>query len=170
VFFPSFLPGLGGQPFTLPAYVGAMLIAGAMRNLDDLTGILGLSQRLIDDLGSVALALFLAIALMSLELWRLAGLALPLAVILVAQLLLVAIVAAFVIFRLMGRDYEAAVMSGGFVGFMLGTTANAMANMESMVQRFGAAPRAFFVVPMVGAFAIDFVNTVIITLFLNIYR
>ena len=170
VFFPSFLPGLGGQPFTLPAYVGAMLIAGAMRNLDDLTGILGLSQRLIDDLGSVALALFLAIALMSLELWRLAGLALPLAVILVAQLLLVATVAAFVIFRLMGRDYEAAVMSGGFVGFMLGTTANAMANMESMVQRFGAAPRAFFVVPMVGAFAIDFVNTVIITLFLNIYR
>ena len=170
VFFPAFLPGLGGQPFTLPAYVGAMLVAGTMRNLDDLTGLLGLSQRLIDDLGSVALALFLAIALMSLELWRLAGLALPLAVILVAQLLLVAIVAAFVIFRLMGRDYEAAVMSGGFVGFMLGTTANAMANMESMVQRFGVAPRAFFVVPMVGAFAIDFVNTVIITLFLNIYR
>jgi ESS family glutamate:Na+ symporter len=170
VFFPAFLPGLGGQPFTLPAYVGAMLVAAAMRNLDDLTGILGLSQRLIDDLGSVALALFLAIALMSLELWRLAGLALPLAVILVAQLLLVAVVAAFVIFRLMGRDYEGAVMSGGFVGFMLGTTANAMANMESMVQRFGPAPRAFFVVPMVGAFAIDFVNTVIITLFLNIYR
>jgi glutamate:Na+ symporter, ESS family len=170
VFFPSFLPGLGGQPLTLPAYVGAMLVAGVLRNLDDLTGLLGLSQRMIDDIGSVALALFLAIALMSLELWRLGGLALPLAVILLAQLLLVTVVAAFVIFRLMGRDYEAAVMSGGFVGFMLGTTANAMANMESMVQRFGAAPRAFFVVPMVGAFAIDFVNTVIITLFLNVYR
>ena len=170
VFFPAFLPGLAGQPFTLPAYVGAMLVAGAMRNLDDVTGLLGLSQRTIDDIGSVALALFLAIALVSLELWRLAALALPLFIILVAQLLLVAVVAAFAVFRLMGRDYEAAVMSAGFVGFMLGTTANSMANMESMVQRFGAAPRAFFVVPMVGAFAIDFVNTVIITLFLNIYR
>ena len=86
------------------------------------------------------------------------------------QLALVALVAAFVVFRLMGRDYEAAVMSSGFVGFMLGTTANAMANMEAIVQRFGPAPRAFLVVPMVGAFFIDFTNAIIITVFLNIYR
>jgi len=168
--FPEFLPGLGGRSLTLPAYIGAMLVAAVIRNIDDLTGLFGLSQKLVDDLGSVALSLFLALALMSLKLWELAGLALPLAIILIVQLAVVALVAAFVVFRLMGRDYEAAVMSSGFVGFMLGTTANAMANMEAMVQRFGAAPRAFLVVPMVGAFFIDFANAILITLFLNVYR
>jgi ESS family glutamate:Na+ symporter len=168
--FPDFLPGLGGRPLTLPATIGAMLVAAVIRNLDDLTGLIGLSQRLIDDLGSVALSLFLALALMSLKLWELAGLAVPLAIILSVQLAVVALVAAVVVFRVMGRDYEAAVMSGGFVGFMLGTTANAMANMEAMVQRFGPAPRAFLVVPMVGAFFIDFTNAILITLFLTAYR
>jgi ESS family glutamate:Na+ symporter len=168
--FPGFIPGLGGRPLTLPAYIGAMLVAAVIRNVDDLTGLFGLSQRLIDDLGSVALSLFLALALMSLKLWEIAGLAVPLAIILGAQLVVVALVAAFAVFRLMGKDYEAAVMSGGFVGFMLGTTANAMANMETMVQRFGPAPRAFLVVPMVGAFFIDFTNAVIITVFLNVFR
>ena len=168
--FPEFIPGLGGKPLTLPSTVGAMLVAAVIRNLDDLTGLFGLSQRLIDDLGSVALSLFLALALMSLKLWELAGLAVPLAIILAIQLAVVAVVAAFVVFRAMGRDYEAAVMTGGFIGFMLGTTANAMANMEAMVQRFGPAPRAFLVVPMVGAFFIDFANTILITLFLNVYR
>jgi ESS family glutamate:Na+ symporter len=169
VSFPAFVPGLGGRALTLPAYIGAMLVAAVIRNVDDVTGLFGLSQKLIDDLGSVALSLFLALALMSLKLWELAGLAVPLAVILIAQLAVVAVVAAFVVYRVMGRDYEAAVMSSGFVGFMLGTTANAMANMEAMVQRFGPAPRAFLVVPMVGAFFIDFANAIIITLFLNVY-
>ena len=168
--FPELIPGLGGKPLTLPATVGAMLVAAVIRNVDDLTGLFGLSQRLIDDLGSVALSLFLALALMSLRLWELAGLAVPLAIILAIQLAVVAVVAAFVVFRTMGRDYEAAVMTGGFIGFMLGTTANAMANMEAMVQRFGPAPRAFLVVPMVGAFFIDFANTILITLFLIVYR
>lgn len=170
VSFPAFIPGLGGRALTLPAYIGAMLVAAVIRNIDDVTGLFGLSQKLIDDLGSVALSLFLALALMSLKLWELAGLAVPLAVILVAQLAVVALVAAFVVYRVMGKDYEAAVMSSGFVGFMLGTTANAMANMEAMVQRFGPAPRAFLVVPMVGAFFIDFANAILITLFLNVYR
>jgi glutamate:Na+ symporter, ESS family len=168
--FPEFLPGLGGRSLTLPAYIGAMLVAAVIRNIDDVTGLFGLSQKLIDDLGSVALSLFLALALMSLKLWELAGLAVPLTIILIVQLAVVALVAAFVVFRTMGRDYEAAVMSSGFVGFMLGTTANAMANMEAMVQRFGPAPRAFLVVPMVGAFFIDFANAILITLFLNVYR
>jgi len=168
--YPAFLPGLGGRALILPAYIGAMLIAAIIRNIDDVTGLFGLSQKLIDDLGSVALSLFLALALMSLKLWELAGLAVPLAIILVVQLAVVAAVAAFVVFRTMGRDYEAAVMSSGFVGFMLGTTANAMANMEAMVQRFGPAPRAFLVVPMVGAFFIDFANAILITLFLQFYR
>jgi glutamate:Na+ symporter, ESS family len=155
---------------TLPAYIGAMLVASVIRNLDDVTGLFGLSQKLIDDLGSVALSLFLVLALMTLELWKLAALALPLAVILVVQLALVAVVAIVVIHRVMGRNYDSAVMSSGFVGFMLGTTANAMANMEALVQKYRPAPKAFLVVPMVGAFFIDFTNALIITAFVNFYR
>jgi len=155
---------------TLPAYIGAMLVAAAIRNLDDVTGAFKLSQKLLDDLGSVSLSLFLVIALMTLDLTRLAGLAVPLAVILLAQLLMIAIIAPLIVFRFAGRDYDAAVMSSGFIGFMLGTTANAMANMEALVQRFRPSPKAFLVVPMVGAFFIDFTNAIIITFFLNFYR
>jgi glutamate:Na+ symporter, ESS family len=162
--------GFTAMNITLPAYIGAMLVASVIRNIDDVTGVFGLSQKLIDDLGSVALSLFLALALMTLELWKLAGLALPLTVILLAQLLLVAAVAYFLVFRLMGRDYDSAVMSSGFVGFMLGTTANAMANMDAIVQKYRASPKAYLVVPMVGAFFIDFTNALIITAFLNFYR
>ena len=155
---------------TLPAYIGAMLVAAALRNLDDGTRLVGISQRTVDDLGGASLSLFLVLALMTLRLWDLVGLALPLMVMLAAQVLAIVIVAAWPMFRLMGRDYEAAVMSGGFIGFMLGTTANAMANMEALVQRYGAAPKAFLVVPMVGAFFIDFTNALIITVCLNIWR
>jgi ESS family glutamate:Na+ symporter len=146
-----------------------MLVAAVIRNLDDAFSWIGLSQRLIDDLGSVALSLFLALALMTLRLWELAGLALPLLIILAGQLALVAGVAVYAVFRVMGRDYEAAVTSAGFVGFMLGTTANAMVSMETIVNRYGAAPRSFLIVPMVGAFFIDFTNAVIITICLNIW-
>jgi glutamate:Na+ symporter, ESS family len=153
---------------TLPAYIGAMLVAAIIRNLDDASGMIGLSQRTIDDLGSVALSLFLVLALMTLRLWELAGLALPMVAILVAQVALIVAVC-WPTFRLMGRDYDAAVMGAGLCGFMLGTTANAMANMEALVDRYGPAPRAFLVVPMVGAFFIDFVNAVIITVCLNLW-
>ncbi|MDD8030795.1 MAG: sodium/glutamate symporter [Acidobacteriota bacterium] len=154
---------------TLPAYIGAMLVAAIIRNLDDVTGLLNLDQKVIDDLGHVALNLFLVIALMTLELWELAGLFLPMLVILAAQVAMVALVAQ-VVFRLMGKDYEAAVMSAGFCGFALGTTANAMANMKALVERYGRAPRAFLVVPIVGAFFIDFTNALIITVFLNLFK
>lgn len=153
---------------TLPAYIGAMLTAAAIRNLDDVTGWIGLSQRVLDDLGSVALSLFLVLALMTLRLWELAGLAVPMVIILVAQVGLIVLVC-WPTFRLMGGDYDAAVMGGGLCGFMLGTTANAMANMEALVDRYGPAPRAFLVVPIVGAFFIDFVNALIITACLNIW-
>ncbi len=155
---------------TLPAYIGAMLAAAALRNLDDATGCLRLPHRLLDDLGNAALALFIAMALMTLKLWEIANLALPLALILAAQVALVALVSLAAVARLMGRDYDAAVMAGGFVGFMLGTTANAMANMGALVEKYGPAPRAYLVVPMVGAFFIDFTNALIITAFLNLYR
>ena len=155
---------------TLPAYIGAMLVAAVFRNIDDATGLVGMSQRTIDDLGNVALALFLVMALMTLRLWELGGLIGPLVVMLSVQVALVALVCLFVIPRLMGRDYDAVVMSGGFCGFMLGTTANAMANMGALVERYGPAPKAYLVVPLVGAFFIDFVNAVLITVALNFWQ
>jgi ESS family glutamate:Na+ symporter len=97
-------------------------------------------------------------ALMTLRLWEIANLALPLAAILAVQVGLIALVCFWPTFRLMGRDYDAAVMSSGFCGFMLGTTANAMANMGVLTEKYGPAPRAYLVVPMVGAFFIDFTN------------
>jgi ESS family glutamate:Na+ symporter len=162
--------GLAMVGMTLPAYIGAMFAAAAARNLDDVTGWIRLPHRLLDDLGNAALTLFIAMALMTLRLWEIVNLAVPLAVIVAAQVLLIALVCFWPTFRLMGRDYDAAVMSSGFCGFMLGTTANAMANMGVLAERYGPAPRAYLVVPMVGAFFIDFTNAVIITVFLNLWR
>ena len=153
---------------TLPAYVGAMLVGALIRNLDDRTGWIKLSVPTTELIGNVCLALFLSVALMNLKLWELAGLALPLLVNLGLQALLVSLFV-LVVFRLMGRDYDAAVMGGGFIGFMLGTSANAMAVMRTLVERYGAAPRAFLVAPLVGAFFIDFSNALIITGFLNFW-
>jgi ESS family glutamate:Na+ symporter len=153
---------------TLPAYIGAMLVAAAVRNLDDVTGLFKLNMRIIDDIGAIALALFLVMALMTLRLWELAGLAIPLLILLAAQVALVAVIATWVVPRLMGRDYDAAVMAGGFSGFMLGTSANAMANMGALVERYGPAPKAYLVVPLVGAFFIDFANALLITFFVNL--
>jgi ESS family glutamate:Na+ symporter len=154
---------------TLPSYIGAMIVAAVIRNVDDLTGMVGISQRTVDDIGNVALALFLTMALMSLRLWELAGAAVPLLIILTLQVLLIAALCLFVVPRLMGRDYDAVVMSGGFCGFMLGTTANAVANMGALVERYGPAPKAYLVVPLVGAFGIDFVNSLLITVALNLF-
>ena len=162
--------GFKAAGVTLPAYIGAMLAAAALRNLDDQTWWIGLPHRLLDDLGNAALSLFIAMALMTLKLWEIANLALPLAAILVAQVAFVAAVALLTVPRLMGRDYDAAVMASGFVGFMLGTMANAMANMGVLVEKYGPAPRAYLVVPMVGAFFIDFTNALIITAFLNLLK
>jgi ESS family glutamate:Na+ symporter len=155
---------------TLPAYMGAMLAAAAARNLDDVTGWIRLPHRLLDDLGNAALALFIVMALMTLHLWEIANLALPLAAILAVQVALITLLCFWPTFRLMGRDYDAAVMSSGFCGFMLGITANALANMGALTEKYGPAPRAYLVVPMVGACFIDFTNAVIITAFLNLWR
>ena len=155
------------QGITLPAYIGAMVVASVIRNIDDGTGWFRIDERAMEFIGNIALNIFLVVALMSLELWKLASLALPLFVILLAQVLIVMLFAWTVSYRLMGRDYDSAVMASGFIGFVLGTTANAVANMRSLVIRFGPAPRAFLVVPLVGAFFIDFTNAIIITLFVN---
>ncbi|MGC1275961.1 MAG: sodium/glutamate symporter [Planctomycetaceae bacterium] len=155
----AWLKSLG---WTFPPYIGAMLIAAAMRNFDDVTGLLGLSQKTIDEVGNAALAYFLVISLMILQLWQLAAVALPLLAVLAAQIMLIAVLCWWLIFPLLGRDYDAAVMSGGFYGFMMGTTANSMAIMDALARRYGPAPRAFLVVPIVGASFIDFTNALLI--------
>lgn len=167
IWVSRWLTGLG---MTLPAYIGAMLVAALVRNLDDVTGAFGLSMRVIDDIGNIALSLFLVMALMTLRLWEIAGLVIPLLVILAAQVALIAVICVWIVPLVMGRDYDSAVMSGGFAGFMLGTSANAMANMGALVERYGAAPKAFLVVPLVGAFFIDFANALLITFFLTQLR
>ena len=160
--------GLAAAGVTLPGYVGAMIVGSLLRNLDDVTSWLKIPQTSAANAGMVCLTLFLTIALMNLKLWELSALALPLLVNLVLQLIAVALVCWWLVFRVMGRDYDAIVMTGGFTGFMLGTTANAMAVMRTLVERFGPAPRAFLVAPIVGAFFIDFSNAIIITTFLNL--
>ena len=164
------LSGWLGQFVTLPGYIGAMLVAALFRNVGESTRLLRLDMRTVDDLGTIALSLFLTMALMSLKLWELLELAVPLMIILSVQVVIMAAFAYFVTFRMMGRDYDAAVMAGGHCGFGLGATPNAVANMRALVERFGAAPRAFLVLPMVGAFFIDFSNAMIITFYINLVR
>jgi ESS family glutamate:Na+ symporter len=159
-----------GLYVTLPAYIWAMIIAAVIRNADEAIGVLKVDQRIVDDLGTMALSLFLAMALMSLKLWELLDLAIPMLVILCVQVMMMGLFAYFVTFRFMGRDYDAAVMAGGHCGFGLGATPNAVANMEALVERFGAAPRAFLVLPMVGAFFIDFTNALIITTYIKLVQ
>jgi ESS family glutamate:Na+ symporter len=159
---------IGGAALTLPAYIGAMIVAAFIRNTADLSGALAVEQRTVDDVGTIALSLFLSMALMALRLWELLDLALPMLVILAIQVTMMGAFAYFVTFRVMGRDYDAAVMAGGHCGFGLGATPNAVANMEAISTRFGPAPRAFLVVPMVGAFFIDFTNALIITIFISV--
>jgi ESS family glutamate:Na+ symporter len=150
------------QGIKLPSYIGAMIVAATARNLDDATGWFGISPRVMDDLGNLALAFFLVVALMTLELWKLSAVAVPLAVILAVQIVLMALVCAWPVFQLLGRGYDAAVITSGFYGFMIGTTPVAMANMDSLTRRYGPSPRAFLVVPIVGTIFLDFVNALLI--------
>jgi ESS family glutamate:Na+ symporter len=162
--------GLHALELTMPSYIGAMLVGAVIRNIDDHFGWFGLSVTSIDAIGSICLSLFLAVALMDLHLWELAGLATPLLVNLGVQTVIVVAFCCWPLLQLMGRDYDAAVMAGGFAGFMLGITANAMAVMDSLTERFGPAPRAFLVAPLVGAFLIDFTNAIVITFFINAWK
>lgn len=153
----------------LPAYVGAMIAAGAMRNMDDKWRFFRISQSHVDVIGNISLSIFIVMALLTLRLWELVHLAGPMMGMLFGQILLV-ILMCIGVFVVMGKDYESAVMSGGFCGFMLGTTANAMACMTVLREKYGPAPRAFIVVPLVGASLIDFTNAAIITQMTNWLR
>jgi ESS family glutamate:Na+ symporter len=155
---------------TFPVYMGAMLLGVVTRNLLELGGARWIRTEVIDMMASVVLGIFLAIAMMSLNLVELANAAAPMLAILAVQVGVMALYAWFITFRFMGRDFDAAVIAGGHCGFGLGATPNAVANMKALVERFGPAPRAFLVLPIVGAFLIDFVNAMNITTFLNLLK
>ena len=152
--------------FTFPTYIGSMVIAAVIRNFCDAKNII-MPSKALDTWGNVSLSIFLAIALMSVSLWQLAEVAGPMIVMLIAQTVMMHFFARFVVYNVMGHDYEAAVMTSAFCGFGMGATPNAMANMQAVTKRFGPAPQAFFVVPLVGSLFIDFFNGIIITVFLN---
>ena len=153
--------------FTFPIYIGAMLVAAFIRNTTDMAG-KEIPMEEISTIGSFSLSLFLGLAMMGLKSWELADLAVPMVVMLVAQTVLMMVYAYFVVFNLLGKNYDAAVMTSGFCGFGMGATPNAMANMQAITQKYGPAPTAYFVVPLVGSLFIDFMNTIIITSFLNL--
>jgi ESS family glutamate:Na+ symporter len=153
-----------------PPQIGAMVFGVLVRNAFDLAGRRWIQSETIDVIASVLLGFFLTIAMMSLNLIELANAAVPMLVILAVQVAVMAAFAYFITYRCMGRDFDAAIMAGGHCGFGLGATPNAVANMKSLVDRFGPAPRAFLVVPLVGAILIDFSNSLNITLFLNLLK
>lgn len=155
---------------TLPAYIGSMILAGFLRNIDDATDWFKIDQERMEEIGGIALEIFIVMALLTLRLWELKNLALPVLGILIGQVILTIGLAWTLIFILMGRNYVAATMSAGYTGFMLGTTANAMACMNEIVRKFGPAPQAFFAVSIVGAFLIDFINALLINGALNLLR
>lgn len=152
---------------TFPSYIGAMLVAAVMRNVYDFTK-KELVEKEIETLGGLSLSFFLTMALMGLKLWELFDLALPLVIMLIAQVILVGTFAFFITYYVMGRNYEAAVFSSAMCGFGMGATPNAIANMDELSNRYGFVPTPYFVVPIVGCLFIDFVNSAIITIFINL--
>ncbi len=152
--------------FELPTFVCVLFVGVVLRNGLSALGLYQVFEREVSVLGNVSLSLFLAIALMSLKLWDLASLALPFFIILAAQTLVMALFAIFVTFRVMGSNYDAAVLAAGHCGFGLGATPTAIANMQAVTQRYGPSQIAFLVVPMVGAFFIDIINVIVIKLYL----
>ncbi|AIY41120.1 Sodium/glutamate symport protein [Collimonas arenae] len=157
---------LNGTAFELPTFVCVLFVGVLLSNGLSLLAGYKIFERAILLLGNVSLSLFLAMALMSLRLWDLASLALPVLLILAVQAAAMAAYAVFVTFRIMGKNYDAAVLAAGHCGFGLGATPTAIANMQAVTDRFGPSPLAFLVVPMVSAFFIDIANAIVIKLFL----
>ncbi|MBG3129104.1 sodium/glutamate symporter [Proteus mirabilis] len=157
---------LDGTAFALPTFVCVLFIGVILSNSLSMLGFYRVFDRAVSVLGNVSLSLFLAMALMSLKLWELASLAIPMLVILGIQAGVMALYAIFVTFRVMGKNYDAAILAAGHCGFGLGATPTAIANMQAVTDRFGPSHLAFLVVPMVGAFFIDIVNAIVIKLYL----
>lgn len=162
----KFIQELG---LTFPSYIGAMLAAAIIRNICDMKKVT-LMEKEIETLGGISLTFFLSMALMGLKLWELFDLALPMIVMLIGQVALMGAFAYFITFRVMGKDYEAAVFASANCGFGMGATPNAVANMDALTNKFGFANTPYLVVPIVGCLFIDFVNSAVITLFVNVLK
>ena len=158
--------GIEALDLAFPSYIGAMVVAAIIRNFYDFLG-KELVEKEIETLGGISLSFFLTMALMSLRLWELFSLALPLLILLLAQVLLVGLFAYIITYRIMGKNYEAAVFASAICGFGMGATPNAIANMDELTNRYGFVPTPYFVVPIVGCLFIDFINSAVITLFIN---
>ena len=163
--FSYFLTKTG---LTFPIYIGAMPAAALMRNITEYSGKGTIHMGEINDLGGICLSLFLGMAMITLKLWELATLALPLVILLAAQTLLICVFTYFVIFNVMGRDYDAAVLSAGTCGFGMGATPNAMANMQAICDRYVPSVKAYLIIPLIGSLFADFINSLVITFFINI--
>lgn len=149
-----------------PSYIGAMIVAAIIRNIYDFLG-KEIVEKEIETLGGLSLSFFLTMALIGLKLWELFSLALPLIILLLAQVLLVGLFAYIITYRVMGKNYEAAVFASAICGFGMGATPNAIANMDELTNRYGFVPTPYFVVPIVGCLFIDFINSAVITVFIN---
>jgi ESS family glutamate:Na+ symporter len=155
---------------SLPGYVGAMFVAVIVRNIVDKINPTVIDMKSIGLIGDVTLGIFLSMALMSIKLWEVAGLALPMLAIVLVQVIFIVLFGIFVLFKLLGKDYDAAVMIAGFTGHGLGATPNAMANMAAVTERYGPSRKAYLVVPIVGAFLIDLLGMPIIIATLNLFN
>lgn len=163
----NFLSSLG---LVLPPYIGTMFAASIMRNLADETKLFSIDLEVVSVIGNFTLTMFLSMILMNFKLWELKELALPLIIMLIGQTILMGVFAYFITFTLTGRDYDAAIMTGGHCGCGFGTTPKALANMEALTEKYLPSPKAFFVIPIVGALFIDFFNAAIITFFINLLK
>ena len=161
----SWLLSKTGMSF--PVYIGAMIVAAIMRNASEFSGKFEVPMAAIDDIGGICLSLFLGIAMITLKLWQLAALAVPLIILLVVQTVVMFLFAYFVVYNVMGRNYDAAVLAAGTCGFGMGATPNAMANMQALTDRFVPSVKAYILVPIVGSMFADFINSITITFFIN---
>ncbi|MBD8501240.1 sodium/glutamate symporter [Paenibacillus arenosi] len=168
----TYLGGLfsSATGFVLPGYVGAMFVAVIVRNIIDAFNPSTIDMKSISLISDVTLGLFLSMALMSIKLWEVADLALPLLLIVLVQVIFIVLFGIFILFRMLGKDYDAAIMVAGFTGHGLGATPNAMANMAAVTERFGPSRKAYLIVPIVGAFLIDVFAMPIIITTLNLFK
>ena len=153
---------------TFPVYIGAMIAAALIRNIDEYTGKFNIHMGEINDVGGISLSLFLGIAMITLKLWQLSDLALPLVVLLMIQVVLIYVFARYVVFNIMGRDYDAAILAAGTCGFGMGATPNAMANMQGLCEKYAPSVKDYLLIPLIGSLFADFINSLVITLFINI--
>ena len=153
---------------TFPIYIGAMIAAAIMRNIGEYTGKITIHMGEINDLGGICLSLFLGIAMITLKLWQLVDLALPLVILLAGQVALMFLFSYIVVFNVMGRNYDAAVLVAGTCGFGMGATPNAMANMQAICEKYEPSVKAYLIIPIVGSLFADFLNSLTITFFINL--